>query len=399
MKKKLITMNKRTKRNYIISLSIGIVALVLLVVTLLIAFKHVHIFGEWEHFQDATCTQYGIERRYCDCGEIQEKKFDKLPHEESDWIYDKVKDNLKKVCTTCGKTLQFNSLENHTHTWSEYLTQQEPSCTQNGVSARTCECGAVDEKEIPALAHTFGAWKITLEAKCEIDGAKSRNCNVCNKIENAIIPALSHTEGSWTVMEGKKVYPCIYCQKVLKDEKIKISEYLDISNDTVIGLGTCEDIEIVIPASFNNKVITKIGEYSFQYQIITGIILSDSITDIGNSAFMKCLKLSNVYFGTSLTSIGQKAFYNCQSLTSILLPDTLKSLSKYSFAFCTNLEYVKIGNGITQLPMYVFADCTSLKEIHFNGTKEEWNKIEKDKDWDQNTGNYTIYCTDGNIEK
>ena len=49
--------------------------------------------------------------------------------------------------------------------------------------------------------------------------------------------------------------------------------------------------------------------------------------------------------------------------------------------------------------MYVFADCTSLKEIHFNGTKEEWNKIEKDKYWDKNTGEYTIYCSDGNIKK
>ena len=30
---------------------------------------------------------------------------------------------------------------------------------------------------------------------------------------------------------------------------------------------------------------------------------------------------------------------------------------------------------------------------------KEWNNIEKDQDWDKNTGEYTIYCSDGNIKK
>ena len=399
MKKKLITMNKKLKKKYIIALSIGACALILLTATLLIIFRHIHTFGEWEHFQDATCTQYGIERRYCDCGEIQEKKFDKLPHEESDWIYDKVKDNLKKVCTTCGKTLQFNSLENHTHTWSDYVTKIEPSCSSNGIDIRTCNCGATDEKTIPQKSHAFDEWQITLEAKCELEGIKSRICKLCSEAEQESIPALTHTVGNWVVVDGEKSYPCIYCKTILITEEITISQHLDISNNTIAGIGNCEDSEVVIPSTFNNVSITKIGENSFEYQGITGVILSDSITNIGGSAFYKCLNLSNVYFGTGLTSIGQKAFYNCQSLTSVTLPGTVTSISKYSFAYCTNLEYVQIGNRINKLPMYAFSDCTSLKEIHFNGTKEEWNNIEKDQDWDKNTGNYTIYCTDGNIQK
>ncbi|MBO5715661.1 MAG: leucine-rich repeat domain-containing protein [Clostridia bacterium] len=399
MKKKLIAMNKKMKKKYIIGLSIGAGALVLIIATLLIVFRHVHTFGEWEKIRDASCTQQGVERRFCDCGEMQEKKYDKLPHVESDWIYDKEKDNLKKICTSCGKNLQFNSLENHTHNWSDYVTKTEPTCTSEGMDIRTCNCGAIDEKIISAKDHSFDEWKITLESKCGVEGTESRTCLICNEIESKSISALSHIEGAWVVIDGKKAYPCVYCKTVLRTEEIDASEYLDISNDTVIGLGSCEDIEIVIPSNFNNQSITKIGENSFEYQVITGVILTNSITEIGNSAFSKCLELTNIHLGNNLTSIGQKAFYNCKSLTSITLPDTLKTLSDYSFAYCTNLEYIKIGNEITKLPMYVFSDCTSLKEIHFNGTKEQWNNLEKDNDWDKNTGDYIVYCIDGEIIK
>ena len=399
MKKKLISMNKQMKKKYIIGLSISIGVFLLIISILFIAFRHVHTFGEWEHVRDASCTQYGIERRYCDCGEVQEKNYDKLAHTESDWIYDKDKDTLKKVCTICGKTLQFNSLENHTHNWSDYVTKIEPSCSSNGIDIRTCNCGATDEKTIPSKSHSFGEWQITLEAKCELEGIKTRICKLCNETEQESIPALAHTKGSWVVINNEKSYHCIYCKTILQTEEITISQYLDISNNTIVGLGNCEDSEIAIPSTFNNIPITQIGENSFEYQNITGVILSDSITDIGSSAFYKCLDLTNVYFGSGLTSIEQKAFYNCQSLTSVILPDTVTTISKYSFAYCTNLEYVQIGNGINKLPMYAFSDCTSLKEIHFDGTKEEWITLEKDPDWDKNTGEYTIYCTDGNIQK
>ncbi|MBR2381396.1 MAG: leucine-rich repeat domain-containing protein [Clostridia bacterium] len=399
MKKKLITMNKKQKKKYIIGLSIGGGVLILIIATLLIVFRHVHTYGDWEKVREASCTQYGIERRYCDCGEMQEKKYDKLPHTESEWIYDKTKDSLKKVCTVCGKNLEFNSLENHTHNWSDYITKTEPTCTQSGVSARTCECGAVDEEKIPATNHSFGEWEIILEAQCGVEGMESRVCLVCNEIESQPILAFSHCEGLWIVTNGKKTYPCIYCKTILRTEEITASKHLDISNDTVIGLGTCEDNEIVIPSTFNEITITKIGENAFEYQSIEGLILSNSITAIGNSAFNKCLRLNNVHLGNALTAIGKKAFYNCKSLTSIIFPNTLVTLSDYSFAFCTNLEYVEIGKGITKLPMYVFSDCISLKKIHFNGTKEEWNNIEKDENWDFNTGKYTIICTDGEITK
>jgi hypothetical protein len=37
--------------------------------------------------------------------------------------------------------------------------------------------------------------------------------------------------------------------------------------------------------------------------------------------------------------------------------------------------------------------------VTYQGTIEEWMAIEKDDHWNFETGNYTVHCTDGDIEK
>ena len=46
-----------------------------------------------------------------------------------------------------------------------------------------------------------------------------------------------------------------------------------------------------------------------------------------------------------------------------------------------------------------FQNCERLVKITFGGTVEEWNAIEKGTDWDEGTGDYTVYCTNGNTTK
>ena len=81
------------------------------------------------------------------------------------------------------------------------------------------------------------------------------------------------------------------------------------------------------------------------------------------------------------------------------MPDKVTSIDMGAFAFCSNLTDITIPNSLTFISMRAFSNCTRLSNITFQGTKAEWNAIEKGSDWNENTGNYTIHCTDGDIAK
>ncbi len=205
--------------------------------------------------------------------------------------------------------------------------------------------------------------------------------------------------------------------------------------DSVTSIGTyafrdCTSLtSITIPDS-----VTSIGSYAFMgCSGLTSITIGKSVASIGEQAFCGCTSLESitvseentVYYSQgnciietatqklfagcknsvipidgSVTSIGSYAFYKCTSLTSITIPDSVTSIGSYSFAGCSGLTSVTIGNGVTSIGKYAFDDCTSLASITFNVTIDEWYyAIAKVSDWDRNTGNYTIHCTDGDIAK
>lgn len=66
-----------------------------------------------------------------------------------------------------------------------------------------------------------------------------------------------------------------------------------------------------------------------------------------------------------------------------------------TFFCCSNLTSITIPNSVTSIGENAFNGCNSLTRIIFNGTKEEWHAIRKEKDWDEDTGEYTVHCTDG----
>lgn len=189
---------------------------------------------------------------------------------------------------------------------------------------------------------------------------------------------------------------------------------------------TCKEKSIssvVIPSMYKGKAVTALGREAFRncskltditipasvssieyYAFgscaeLTSITLPDSITSIGVGAFHSCKKLKEITLPTSVTSIGNSAFISCSELTEITIPNGVKSIEKDLFNACMKLTKITIPSSVTVIGNGAFSYCTTLKTIVYNGTKEQWNAIEKKPNWNSNTGTYTIYCTDGNIEK
>lgn len=141
------------------------------------------------------------------------------------------------------------------------------------------------------------------------------------------------------------------------------------------GLANPETTNVIIPSTYRNASIIGIKENALKNNtVVINTVIPDSVTFIGDRAFDGCTKLTTVTIGNSVTSIGYAAFEDCRGLTSIT-----------------------IGSGVTSIGKYTFQNCTKLTEIHFNGTKAQWEAIEKGVGWRQGSGITTIHCIDGDI--
>ena len=134
-------------------------------------------------------------------------------------------------------------------------------------------------------------------------------------------------------------------------------------------------------------------------QLTGDLVIPNSVTTIQPSAFYGCSGLTSVTIGNGVTSIGMFAFYNCTGLTSVTIGNSVTSIGASAFNGCTGLTSVTISNSVTSIGDFAFSGCSRLTSITYNGTKAQWYAISKGNIWNQNTGKYTIHCTDGDIAK
>ncbi len=66
----------------------------------------------------------------------------------------------------------------------------------------------------------------------------------------------------------------------------------------------------------NYSSISSMPWYSYR-DLIKEVVISDSVTSIGNYAFYDCTSLSEVTIGSGVTSIGYRAFYSCNNLKTV----------------------------------------------------------------------------------
>ena len=100
-------------------------------------------------------------------------------------------------------------------------------------------------------------------------------------------------------------------------------------------------------------------------QLITNLVIPDSVTSINAYAFDYCSSLTNVTIGSGVTSIGGEAFEYCSSLTNVTIGSCVTSIGTYAFYGCSSLTNVTFENlnGWEVSKSFDFADSTSLSKL------------------------------------
>jgi len=91
------------------------------------------------------------------------------------------------------------------------------------------------------------------------------------------------------------------------------------------------------------------NRYRNIYPKLVSVVLPDSITSIGYSAFSDCTSLASITIGNNVNSIGNSAFDGCSSLVGITIPNSVTSIGGYAFNGCARLTSITIPNGVTSV--------------------------------------------------
>ena len=76
----------------------------------------------------------------------------------------------------------------------------------------------------------------------------------------------------------------------------------------VVGLASGTEREVVIPAETGGKPVVRIGARAFYKAEINGVVIPDSVTEIGKEAFAYCYGLKNVVLPRRLTLLEDRVF-------------------------------------------------------------------------------------------
>ncbi|MDR2138213.1 MAG: leucine-rich repeat protein [Tannerella sp.] len=117
-----------------------------------------------------------------------------------------------------------------------------------------------------------------------------------------------------------------------------------------------EAVSVTIPAS-----VKRIGTLAFYRSGIVSLVIPDSVTEIGPEAFAECPALKDVTLPDTLESLAADLFRNAYQLERIRVPRALQRIGAHAFFGCSSLQTVALPASVKRIGTLAFYGCTALR--------------------------------------
>lgn len=153
---------------------------------------------------------------------------------------------------------------------------------------------------------------------------------------------------------------------------------------------------IEIPECFSTGTLAHDNTTITGYNLALGgedVVIPNGITEIGGNVF-KRKDIKSIIMSDTVTKIGDNAFNGCASLESITLSKNLTDIGHWAFGDCTALKKITIPKSVVHINYSAFRNCPALK-VYYESTVENFRKIKPSDSNGFDLGCGVVYCTDG----
>lgn len=145
---------------------------------------------------------------------------------------------------------------------------------------------------------------------------------------------------------------CVACNKPGEGTDYGLSFQANEDKKTcrLVGIGDCEEKEIVIPSTYKKMTVTSIQRNAFSGSGVESVTIPASVTEICDNAFRGCESLVKVVLedkdgrgGGAGVTIGRTCFEDCTALKEVILSSSVTSVGEEAFNGCFSLEKLTVA--------------------------------------------------------
>ncbi len=251
----------------------------------------------------------------------------------------------------------------------------------------TVETTAEASEEV--CAHVLSDWIVDVPSNCTKEGSRYKKCTQCDeKLEEEAIAKTAHTPGQWKddekekatcTTQGKKVQKCSQCDTLLYTAAM---DKTDHNAKTVRGYAAtaarpgltdgavCLICDAEVQKSFQIPVV---GEVPYITRVNGAAC---TIISVGSWVGEELILPAEID-GKTVTAIADNAFAGLTSVKTVYIPKAVKIIGDKAFS-----------------------GCSALTNITYQGTTVQWSaSVSKGSGWNENTGNYRVFCTNNSLAK